>query len=238
MYDDGSMGLPVYHEFIGKFGELLRMNFNGEIIDKQRVSSGKSTLQPVMLIENPRQALVLMRRSGSSPKRVIATKTDDAGLHWSRPETTALPNPDAAITAVILADGRILAVLNNIEDGRDELSLVLSADGGTTWKTVFQFEDQHGKSVEAVNYLQIASELAKSTDADITDASSYAKSAQGNKCEAGRCSYEFSYPYLIQTSDGDFQLVYTWNRSFIKHVRFTRKWLDQRLESNAGATLH
>ena len=40
-YSDGSMGLPVYHEFIGKFGELLRIASDGEIIDKQRLSSGK-----------------------------------------------------------------------------------------------------------------------------------------------------------------------------------------------------
>ena len=98
LYSDGTMGLPVYHEFIGKFGELLRLSGTGEIIDKQRLSSGKSTLQPVMLIKNPQQAIVLMRRSGSSPARVIATATNDAGQHWSLPAETALANPDAAIS--------------------------------------------------------------------------------------------------------------------------------------------
>jgi predicted neuraminidase len=238
LYSDGTMGLPVYHEFIGKFGELLRINGNGEIIDKQRLSSGKSALQPVVLIRNPQQALVLMRRSGNSPKRVIATATDDAGQHWSAPAKTALANPDAAISGVVLPDGRILVVLNNIEDGRDALSLVVSSDGGATWKTVYQLEDQLGQSTEPARYVQITSELAKATDASITDATSYAKSAQRNKCEEQKCAFEFSYPYLIQAKNGDFHLVYTWNRSFIKHVRFTRSWLDQRMEKNADATLH
>jgi predicted neuraminidase len=231
-YDDRTMGLPVYHEFIGKFGELLRIANSGEIIDKQRLSSGKSTLQPVMLIKNPQQAMVLMRHSGASHGRVVATVTDDAGQHWSLPAKTALANPDAAISGVVLPDGRILVVLNNIEEGRDALSLVVSVDGGATWKTVYQLEDQRGQPTEPARYLQAAGELAKATEVSITDATGYAKSAQRNKCEAQRCDFEFSYPYLIQTHSGDFHLVYTWNRSFIKHVEFTRAWLEQRMEKS------
>lgn len=230
IYSDGTMGLPVYHEFIGKFGELLRIGNRGAIMDKQRLSSGKTSLQPVVLIKDPQQALVLMRRSGASPKRVIATLTTDAGRHWSVPAKTALANPDAAISGVALPDGRILLALNNTEHERDALSLVVSADGGATWKTVYQLEDQHGLLTEPARYKQIAGDLAKATEAGIADATGYAKSAQKNKCEAQHCGFEFSYPYLIQTRSGDFHLVYTWNRSFIKHVRFTRAWLDQQME--------
>jgi predicted neuraminidase len=238
LYSDGTMGLPVYHEFIGKFGELLRIDGSGNIINKQRLSSGKSTLQPVVLVTSPQHALVLMRRSGNSPKRVIATATDDAGQHWSTPTPTTLDNPDAAISGVVLPDGRMLVVLNNIEDGRAALSLVVSEDGGTTWKTVYQLEDQRGQPTDPVHFGQIAGKLAKNTDASITDASAYAKSAQRNKCVAQHCDFEFSYPYLIQTRSGDFDLVYTWNRSFIKRVRFNRAWLDQQMEKSKDAKLH
>jgi predicted neuraminidase len=233
LYSDGTMGLPEYHEFIGKFGELLRIDGSGKIITKQRLSSGKSTLQPVVLITSPQQALVLMRRSGNSPKRVISTRTDDAGQHWSTPIPTTLANPDAAISGVVLPDGKMLVVLNNIEDGRDALSLVVSADGGATWKKVYQLEDQRGQPTDPVHFGQIAAGLAKATDAGITDPGAYAKSAQRNKCAGQHCDYEFSYPYLIQARNGDFDLVYTWNRSFIKHVRFNRAWLDRRTENDA-----
>jgi len=238
LYGDGTMGLPVYHEFIGKFGELLRIDRSGEIIDKQRLSSGKSTLQPVMLLKNPQQALVLMRRSGSSPKRVIATSTVDAGQHWSVPDKTMLDNPDAAISGVSLPDGRMLVALNDIEEGRDALSLEVSADGGTTWKTVYQFEDQRHDPTDVAYYLQATAESAKASEASITNATDYAKSAQRNKCESQNCAYEFSYPYLIQARNGDIHLVYTWNRSFIKHVRFNTAWLDQRMEKIGNAELH
>ena len=243
-YSDGSIALPVYHEFIGKFGEILRIKNNGRIagsgtiIDKTRLSSGKSSLQPVVLIKNPRQALALMRHSGASPKRVIATATDDAGQHWSPPVKTVLANPDAAISGVLLPDGRMLMALNDAEQGRDALSLVVSSDGGTTWKSVYLFEDQHGLSTGQARYGQIAAGLARATDAGITDAADYARSAQRNKCEAQNCSFEFSYPYLIQTQNGDLHLVYTWNRSFIKHVRFSRAWLDSQSERASNAQLH
>ncbi|HTN94577.1 MAG TPA: sialidase family protein [Gallionella sp.] len=238
LYGDGSIGLPVYHEFIGKFAELLRIDGDGGLIDKQRLTSGKSTLQPVVLITGPQRALVLMRRTGSGPKRVIATETEDGGQHWSEPSTTALDNPDAAISGVALPNGRILVVLNNIEDGRDALSLVVSSDGGATWKSIYQLEDQRGKPTDLANYLQAVSRLAAITESGITDAEAYAKSAQRNKCEDRNCAFEFSYPYLIRAHNGDFHLAYTWNRSFIKHVRFTRAWLDQRIERNADAALH
>lgn len=252
MYSDGTMGLPIYHEFIGKFGELLRINSGGEIIDMRRLSFGKSTLQPVMLIKNPQQAWVLMRRSGTSPKRVIATATDDAGQHWSVPTNIILANPDAAITGMVLPDGKILLALNNIEEGRDALSLVISADGGSIWETIYQLEDQRSQPTDLAHYLQAAGELARVTEESITDATGYAKSAQQNKCDAQTlspgsgqdCAFEFSYPYLIQAHNGDFHLVYTWNRSFIKHVQFTRAWLEQRIEKindmekSGHATLH
>ena len=235
LYGDGTMGLPEYHEFIGKFGELLRIDGSGEIITKQRLSSGKSTLQPVLLIQGPRQALVLMRRSGNSPKRVISTATDDAGQHWSKPTPTALENPDAAISGVALPDGRMLVALNNIEVGRDALSLVASTDGGANWIKIYQLEDQRGQPTDIVHFREIAAGLAKATDAGIADAGAYATSAERNKCMEQHCEYEFSYPYLIETRDGDFDLAYTWNRSFIKHVRFNRAWLDQQIEERQMA---
>jgi len=237
LYEDGTIGLPVYHEFIGKFGELLRISNAGEIIDKQRLSVGKTTLQPIVLIKDPQHALVLMRYSGASPKRVVATSTEDGGQHWEFPYKTALANPDAAISGVTLSDGRILVALNNTEQGRDVLSLVISADGGTTWQTVYQFEDQHDASVEPQSYVKTASDLAKITDTSIIDTAGYGESAKQNKCGGQHCSFEFSYPYLIRTQAGDFHLVYTWNRSFIKHIRFSRAWLDQQIK-NDNSKLH
>ncbi|MFA5824578.1 MAG: sialidase family protein, partial [Gallionellaceae bacterium] len=169
IYSDGSMGLPVYHEFISKFAELLRVNQDGIVLDKQRLAAGgQGTLQPVVLIQNAQAAQVLMRYSGAAaPHRVVTVSTHDAGQHWSSPTKSALRNPDAAVTGVTLPDGRMLAVLNDQEQGRDTLSLMLSTDSGNTWRMLQQLEDQQAASAQAdeARYLGNAQTLIQQNDA-------------------------------------------------------------------------
>lgn len=40
---------------------------------------------------------------------------------------------------------------------------------------------------------------------------------------------DFSYPFMMQTRDGNVHAIYTWQRKAIKHVTFNLTWLDQRL---------
>lgn len=236
LYSDGTMGLPVYHEFISKFGELLRFDRTGRVFDKQRLAPGGSgTLQPVVLVRDARNAQALMRYGGAPPRRVVGVATQDAGQHWSAPERTGLPNPDSALSAIMLADGRILAALNNIEQGRDALSLMLSADGGASWKLVYSLEDQRGQKLDEAHYLETASALLRATDSKAAAAppaelNEYLASVRQQGCTPQGCRYEFSYPFLLQARNGEFHLAYTWNRTFIKHVRFNQAWLDQQAE--------
>lgn len=231
-YSDGSLVLPVYHEFLGKFGELLRLSADGAVLDKQRLSAGKTSIQPVVLAQDGKHALALMRYTGAPPMRVIATRTTDGGQNWSEPLKTNLPNPDAAITGAVLNDGRMVLVLNNLEQGRNALSLMASGDSGKTWQLVYDFEKQAGTQSKPEDFVRNNTRLALTSDAQISAAGSYGKSAQRNKCEGEVCGYEFSYPYLLQTRNGDFHLVYTWNRSYIKHVQFNRAWLDARMKES------
>jgi len=39
---------------------------------------------------------------------------------------------------------------------------------------------------------------------------------------------DFSYPFLMQTRNGDVHIVYTWKRKAIKHIVFNAAWLDAR----------
>jgi len=236
-YADGSLGLPVYHEFLGKFSELLRIAPGGDIIDKQRLSDGKLGIQPVILIKNPEQAMILMRHVGPAPKRVIAATTVNAGKRWNDPEKTELANPDAAITGVARTDGRLLVALNDTESNREVLSLVASNDGGASWQKVYTLEDQRSQTPSPASYIITAALLARETDNSILNPALFANTALDNQCSGEHCRFEFSYPYMIQAHNGEFHLVYTWNRSFIKHVRFTRAWLDQRMKANQHAQL-
>ncbi|TAJ79163.1 MAG: hypothetical protein EPO42_06670 [Gallionellaceae bacterium] len=243
LYSDGTVGVPVYHEFISKFGEILRLDQDGKVLDKQRLAAGgQGTLQPVVLIQNAQTARVLMRDAGPvAPHRVITVTTQDGGRHWSAAQKSALRNPDAAVAGVALPDGRMLAVLNELEQGREALSLMLSADGGATWRLVQLLEDQRAASMLAdeAHFSANARNLIRQTEATTTaQLEQYVGSTKRTVCKEGRCRYEFSYPYLIRTQRGDFHLVYTWNRTFIKHLWFNQAWLDQRLEKSAHDALH
>jgi predicted neuraminidase len=183
-----------------------------------------------------------MRNSGPErPHRVIATTTLDAGRRWAPPTRLPLLNPDAALSGLVLPDGRILVALNNVEVERDALSLAVSDDGGGTWRIVRQLEDQlaaRSQPVDDARYDRTVEALARATDAGVRDARGYVESSRRFMCWEPRCHFEFSYPFLIQTRRGDFHLVYTWNRSFIKHLQFNQAWLDQRPRKAPDAQLH
>ena len=235
-YEDGTLGLPVYHEFVSKFGELLRLDAGGAVMDKQRLAPGGSgALQPVVLVQDKIDARVLMRYAGPPPHRAVTVTTQDAGRHWSAAEKSELPNPDSALSAIVLADGRMLAALNNVEQGRDALALMISADGGATWKTVYQLEDQRGQQPGEAAYLARVTDLLGKSDQKAALAltsghKEHLESVRQQACTPQGCRYEFSYPFLLQTQRGDVHLVYTWNRTFIKHVRFSSEWVNRQAE--------
>jgi predicted neuraminidase len=233
LYGDGTIGVPAYENLLGAYSEVLRVDGSGSVTDRRRLTAEASGVQPVILVSSTSDALALLRNPGPElPRRVIGTATHDAGRHWTRPVRLPLLNPDAALAGVVLPDGRILVALNDVDSERDVLSLVLSEDGGASWTTVHQLENQlaaRGQPVDDARYNRTLAALARASDAAVTDTRPYVESSRRFMCWEPRCHFEFSYPFLIQTRGGDFHLVYTWNRSFIKHVQFNRTWLERRL---------
>jgi len=144
LFSDGATGLPVYHEFLGKFGELLRLDTAGHVIQKTRLSWGQSSLQPVIVPRSQAEAVGFMRYAGDPPNRILMIRTSDGGAHWSAPVKTALPNPNAAIAGVLLADGRLLLAFNNAGENREDLSLAISEDFGSTWRIARRLEGDPG----------------------------------------------------------------------------------------------
>lgn len=245
LYADGTMGLPVYHEFVSKFAEILHLDVAGNVIDKQRLArGGQGTLQPVVLVKSPNEALVLTRYAGKdNPHLARRISTEDGGRHWGPVEKSSFPNPDAALSGVALADGRLLAVLNHQEQGRDSLSLMLSTDGGNDWKEIHRLEEMRvirDKNLDEKQCLRIVQGLLLNSDKTLAQVpaatlDAYVDSAKAWVLAKGNCHFEFSYPYMTQASNGDLHLTYTWNRVFIKHVTFDQTWLNRRSKKGADA---
>ena len=139
-YDDGSIGLPVYHEFIGKFGELLRLDQHGRVLGKSRLHYGTESLQPAIAVNTPNHAIALMRYSGAPRRNVLQTETSDAGATWSKAEKNSLRNPNGAVEVLRLNDGRLLLALNNSVMGRHDMSLAMSTNQGQSWEIIKTIE--------------------------------------------------------------------------------------------------
>jgi predicted neuraminidase len=188
LLSDGTIALPVYHEFLGKFGELLRLDGEARVVGKTRLSWGKSSLQPVIVPRSESEAVGFMRYAGDPPARILEIRTTDGGAHWTEPVKTALPNPNAAVGSVLLAGGPLALAFNNAEENRESLSLALSTDFGNTWRV--------------------------------------ARNLEGESLPPHAPVAEYSYPWVMQDSSGSVHALYTWGRSRIKHVVFSRAWLE------------
>ncbi len=155
---------------------------------------------------------------------VHASRADDAGRDWSAPVPTGLPNNNASIQALALADGRIALVFNassaadatgrrsGLYDDLGEaapppsgpafwgaprapLKLALSADGGRTWPWRRNLEVGDGYCL-----------------------------TNNSKDRRNR---EFSYPSLTQTPDGMLHIAFTYFRQAIKYVRLAPDWVKE-----------
>ncbi len=141
-FDDGRLGLPAYHEWIGRFGELLRVEA-AQVIDKRRMSSGRSAIQPVILVSDPQTATALFRqtRSSGQAKNIPVSLTQNAGQSWQQSEDLAIANPNSALAGLTLKNGIRLLVLNNIEAGRYRLVLLMKQPQSEQWQVIQVLED-------------------------------------------------------------------------------------------------
>ena len=141
-FSDGRLGLPAYHEWIGRFGEFLRVE-NTQVIDKRRMSSGRGAIQPLILINDPQSATALFRQTRSSglPKNIPVSLTQDAGQSWQPSEDLMIANPNSALAGLTLKNGIRLLALNNIEVGRHRLVLLMKQPQSEQWQVIQVLED-------------------------------------------------------------------------------------------------
>jgi predicted neuraminidase len=137
---DGTLALPVYHEWMGKFGELIRVD-GGRVIDKRRMSSGRALLQPIVFIDGPEKAVAYFRQARSAgPPRIASALTENAGQTWVSGVDLDLANPNAAIAGLQLSNGDRLIALNDLESGRYRLVLAMAPAGTSNWNVIAELE--------------------------------------------------------------------------------------------------
>lgn len=137
---DGSIAIPVYHELMGKFGEMLLVHPATGVMSKTRISHGRASLQPSVAAFNDREAVAMLRYAGSGKPRVQYSHTGDGGKSWSAMAASNLPNPNAAVSVRCIDKNTLLMAFNNTSKGRYDLSLAISEDRGKNWRHIHKIE--------------------------------------------------------------------------------------------------
>ncbi|MDB5890621.1 MAG: hypothetical protein JWP47_1452 [Polaromonas sp.] len=219
-YANGQTGLPVYHEFVTKLSEVLRLDTDGRVLDKVRIPASHTSLQPVVLVTGSSTASMYMRSGNATA--LMASHTDNAGRTWSAAHATALPNPDSAVAGIVSGDGRHWLALNATTDNRRTLALAASDKrigmDATLLKKI-EAPVLPDRQISTAEFEQLLGKELEEHGVEAADVGAYVASARRQLCGPERCSPEFSYPYLLQSRDGFLHLVYTWHRTRIKHVR-------------------
>lgn len=144
----GGFAVPIYHEFIGIFSELLWLHpgADGDTLryGKTRLTWGKRYLQPAMAATAPDRAVVF-HRSHYGNGFIAASLIRGPRNALTAPNLTDLPNPDAGISAVRLSGERILTAYNHHQRTRENLSLAITDDTGGNCRRIATLENTPGE---------------------------------------------------------------------------------------------
>jgi predicted neuraminidase len=177
---NGGFYLPIYHEAITSYPELLYFSQAGELVYQQRLSNTSHLMQPSLLVFSKQHGLAYFRNHTNINLPLRYLETTNGGKSWFNLRATNLDNQDSSIATAKLATNWYI-MLRNVRQ-RSQLVISSSIDG-ITWHDVYNLENS-------------------------------------------KDSAEFSYPVILV--DGDMvEVLYTWQRKYIKHVRFNLAWLRE-----------
>lgn len=144
-FNDGSFIIPVYHEFIKKFSQLVWVRptySDGVKLEIRKMTHQKKAIQPSLLYNGGKNLSAFFRNMGpKGSSHILIAYSNDMGQSWSGLSDTHLPNPNSGFDMITLSDGSYLGVINNSFTDRSNLSLVISRDIGKTWKILKVLEN-------------------------------------------------------------------------------------------------
>jgi predicted neuraminidase len=146
LLDSGEIALPVYHECIGKFPEVVWLRPEGDrlVARKSRMAGGRSLLQPAIVPIGGTEAVAFLRDHGPA-RRLVEQRSSDGGRSWSAPQPTPLANPDASVAAVRLSNGAVLVALNHSAANRESLSLAIHDPSSEEWRIIATLDRESGQ---------------------------------------------------------------------------------------------
>ncbi|RKD90364.1 sialidase family protein [Mangrovibacterium diazotrophicum] len=106
---------------------------------------GRGNIQPTLLQKQNGEIVAYMRDNGDAPGQIFTATSNDNGNSWTAASKTDIPNPGSSVDALALTDGSWLMICNDLEQGRNRLSLYRSANEGENWTKVYTLENLQDK---------------------------------------------------------------------------------------------
>ena len=128
----GRLLLPLYSDGFN-ISLMAISDDDGESWRASKPIVGLGNVQPTLARRHDGTIVAFMRDDGEAPPRVLRSESGDDGETWSVARDTDLPNPGSSLAVVSLADGRWMLVLNDTEEGRHQLAVLVSSDEDRTW---------------------------------------------------------------------------------------------------------
>ncbi len=164
-----------------------------EVIGPIQTGETFHAIQPSILTYPDDRLQILCR---SKEKRIVESWSKDGGKTWSTLTATDLPNPNSGTDAVTLQDGRQVLIYNHSEG-------------------LVRRKDAPDLKPRRILNLAISSD-GKTWKPVLT--LEHETGPHPKDPDRRRHFGEYSYPAIIQTSDGMLNMVYTYNREGVKHA--------------------
>jgi len=138
---NGGFYLPVYHELIKSYPELLYFDVQGNLLYQSRFTDDNHLIQPSFLQLSQRRAFVYFRNHINVTLPIHYVETTNAGVSWSELKLTNIFNHDSSLATVAISNSCYIMLRNPIERG--QLVIAKSTDG-INWHDVYTLESAVG----------------------------------------------------------------------------------------------
>jgi predicted neuraminidase len=200
---NGDWLLPAYYcRSEGHHSVVLLSSDGGQNWSDHEVPESLGRVQ-MSVVERDDRSLFAMFRSRQAD-RIYAAESTDAGRSWSKPERTELANNDSSVQLTKLSSGELALVFNDSTLERDQFRWERRGEG---WRR---------------KPLRTPLTLALSEDGGRTWP--YRRNVQMADLEHRDKPMGYSYPAIMQTSDGRLHIAFSYLRKAIKHVVVDVEW--------------
>ncbi len=138
--------VPCYTELLSHRSYVCNVTHRiGEIVSKNCDAQidVEGLIQPALVYAKDGSIVMVLR--DRSKEGIYMSRSTDGGHTWSSPGRVGLPNPDSALSALTLNDGRILLAYNHSVEKRTPLSIAISEDNGRSFVRAKDVEDGPGE---------------------------------------------------------------------------------------------